>query len=118
MNIFPSTAILGESFMLTCIIPYSRHQIVTFEWFFGLNSSSLPSGVVVSNVTKRGSICISSLQFTSLLAFHIGLYTCQLGSDESVAATTTVTVEGVQHLASHDLYLIIFSHRRTHFSRR
>ena len=99
MNIFPSTAILGESFTLTCIIPNSTPQNVTFEWFFGLNNSSLPSGVVVSNVTKNFRFYIGSLQFTSLLGFHIGLYKCRLGSNENVAATTIVTVEGVQHLA-------------------
>ena len=64
----------------------------TFEWFFGPNNSSLPSGVTVSPVTKHGNTYNSTLQFSPLLVNHAGIYKCQLGGNRKLAANTTLTV--------------------------
>ena len=82
-----STGTAGETYSLTCsatlhprFIPFpSDVPSPTFEWFFGPNNSSLPSGVtpmatVLSNVTYT-----SSLQFSQLSQSHAGMYTCRLG---------------------------------------
>ena len=79
-----STGTAGETYSLTCsatlhprFIPFpSDVPSPTFEWFFGPNNSSLPSGVtpmatVLSNVTYT-----STLQFSQLSQSHAGMYTC------------------------------------------
>ena len=52
----------------------------TFEWLFGSNNSSLPSGVT-STATVLGSdnTYRSTLQFSQLSESHAGMYTCRLG---------------------------------------
>ena len=101
MNIFPSestTGTLGTSLTLTCladIVPNSiPTQDVTFEWFFGPSISSLPSGVVKSNMSRSDNTYTSTLQFSPLQLSHEGMYTCQLWGNERLVAKTTISVNG------------------------
>ena len=48
------------------------------EWFFGPENSSLPSDVVVSNMTNNSNYT-STLQFSPLYKNHAGTYTCRVG---------------------------------------
>ena len=109
---------VGEIFIVMCsadIILNSLPQSVTFEWFFGSTNSSLPPDVtVVSDVTKGGNpySITSTLQFSPLLAFHAGMYTCQLGGNERLAAKTTISVNGTSiglrgKLYTNDSYILI-----------
>ena len=61
----------------------------TVEWFFGPNSSPLPSGVV----TTPGSS--NTLQFSPLNQSHAGMYTCRLEGNARLAANKTLTVNGM-----------------------
>ena len=63
-----------------------------FKWFFGPTNTSLPSGVTVSNVTNNDNTYTSTLHFTPLKDCHEGMYTCQLGGNEILAANTNVTI--------------------------
>ena len=74
-------------------IPYPN-----FEWFFGSTNTSLPSGVMVSNVTNSGNTYTSTLQFSPLQESHVGMYTCQLGGNERLAANIEITVNGRPYL--------------------
>ena len=60
------------------------------EWFYGPENSSLPSDVVVSNVTNNGNNYTSALQFSPLRESHTGTYTCRVG----YAATSIVILPG------------------------
>jgi hypothetical protein len=66
----------------------------SFEWFFGTNNSSLPSGIFESSVSRSGNSYKSSLLFSPLNQSHAGMYTCQLGGNALLAAHTTLTVNG------------------------
>jgi hypothetical protein len=65
------------------------------EWFFGPENTSLPSDVVVSNVTivtlDNNSNYTSTLQFSPLYKRHTGIYTCRIGYS---AASTIILVGG------------------------
>ena len=83
----------GEtSFILECsatITPNSLPVNVpspTFEWFYNLTNTSLPSGVTASYVTNNGNTYISTLYFSPLQESHAGMYTCRLGGNERLAA--------------------------------
>ena len=84
----------GSNFSLVCsaniysLTVYGSPSIL--EWFFGPENSSLPSGVVVSNVTNSGNNYTSTLQFSPLLEAHTGIYTCQIGH----LATSTIIFAG------------------------
>ena len=104
MNISPSETIIetaGEIFNLSCSanISISPSQNVTFEWFFGPDNSTLPTGVIVSNVTNNSNTYTSTLQLSSLTQSHAGMYTCQIGGNERLAANATVSVN-TQSLAT------------------
>ena len=97
MSISPSETIIetvGEIFNLSCSanISISPSQNVTFEWFFGPDNSTLPTGVIVSNVTNNSNTYTSTLQLSSLTQSHAGTYTCRIGGNKRLAASTTVTV--------------------------
>ena len=100
VSISPSNATIrtAEEFLnLSCsadIILDSLSQDVTFEWFFGPNNSTLPTGVIVSNVTNNGNTYTSTLQLSSLTQSHTGTYTymCRIGGNKRLAASATVTV--------------------------
>ena len=65
----------------------------TFEWFFGPDNSSLPSGVTVLPVTNNGNTYNSTLWFSPLLIHHTGLYTCRLGGNNRLAASAMITTD-------------------------
>ena len=91
----PITGTAGETFTLECsadIMTQSDSPSPTYEWFFGLTNTSLPSGVTVSNVTNSSNIYTSTLQFSPLQESHAGVYTCRLGGNERLAISTVVTV--------------------------
>ena len=98
VSISPSNATIrtAEEFLnLSCsadIILDSLSQDVTFEWFFGPNNSTLPTGVTVSNVTNNSNTYTSTLQLSSLTQSHVGTYTCRIGGNKRLAASATVTV--------------------------
>ena len=66
----------------------------SFGWFFGPTNSSLPSGVIVSNVTNSGNTYTSTLQFSPLRESHAGMYTCRLGGNERLATNANIAVNG------------------------
>ena len=67
----------------------------TFEWFFGPNNSSLPSGVSSPETTFNDvDTYTSTLQFSPLSQSHAGMYTCRLGVGR-LQKSTTVTVNGM-----------------------
>ena len=97
---FNTTRIAGEiNFTLECsayikTLP-ENVPLPTFKWFFGPdNSSQLPSGVIVSNVTNISNTYTSTLEFSTLSEPHSGLYTCRLGGNERLAADINITVKG------------------------
>ena len=100
ISISATNGIAGETFTLECstdITPKPLPQKVPFpyfEWFFGPTNASLPSGVTVSDVTNSGNTYTSTLQFSPLLVSHAGMYTCHLGGNERLSASTTVNVNG------------------------
>ena len=84
-----SNGTAGETYSLTCsttlhpsFTPFpSDVPSPTFEWFFGPNSSSLPSGVTPMGTTFNNvNNYTSTLQFSTLSQpLHEGMYTCRLG---------------------------------------
>ena len=99
---FNATRVIVEKltgFMLNC----SAHIIIpspdcvpppSFKWFFN-SSEPLPLNVTVSNVTNNNNTYTSTLRFPALSeSAHTGLYTCRLGGNERLAASTNVTVKG------------------------
>ena len=91
---------LGEIFTLECSVDITPNPLPKavfspyFEWFFGLNNTSLPSGVTVSDVTNSGNAYISTLLFFPLQESHEGMYTCRLGGNERLAANSMIMVNG------------------------
>ena len=106
MTISPSgsNGTAGETYSLTCStslhpnsIPFpSGVPLPTFEWLFGPNNSSLPSGVTSPLGTTFNYVDIypSTLQFSSLSQSHAGMYTCRLGPGR-LANHAMVTVNGI-----------------------
>ena len=95
-----TTGCAGKIFTLECsadVTPIPLPQNVPlphFEWFFGPTNTSVPSGVTVSDVTNSGNTYTSTLQFSPLRESHTGTYTCQLGGNERLTATTYLDVNG------------------------
>ena len=90
----PTIKCAGEIFSLVCsadIYPLLINgSLSIFEWFF--DNTTVPSGVTVSNVMKRGNTTYTStLQFSPLLIIHSGMYTCRIGYK---TVNTTVFVMG------------------------
>ena len=94
-----NTAIAGTSFSLLCSATVETQDdspTPNFDWFFGPNNASLPSGVTpMATVMGNGNNYSSTLQFSPLQQSHAGMYTCRLGSNARLAVTTIVTVDGV-----------------------
>ena len=87
--------IAGMSISLQCSININLPQNVsspTFEWFFGPNNNSLPTGVMEPVMTSNGNNYTSTIHFSRLLPSHAGQYKCRLRGTERLAANTTVTV--------------------------
>ena len=89
VTIFPSdsTGTAGETYSLMCSTTLHSDSVPlpsdvpspAFEWFFGPNNSSLPSGVTPIATVENGNTYTSMLQFSPLSQSHAGMYTCRLG---------------------------------------
>ena len=95
-----STHTAGETHSLTCSTILNSDSIPlpsdvpspTFEWFFGPNNSSLPSGVTFPETTFNNvDTYTSMLQFSQLSESLAGMYTCRLGPGR-LANNAMVTV--------------------------
>ena len=91
-------AVAGTSFSLVCLATVQTQddsRIPNFDWFFGPNNASLPSGVTpMATVMGSGNTYSSTLQFSPLQQSHAGMYTCRLGSNARLAVSTMITVNG------------------------
>ena len=104
MTISPSgsTGTAGETYSLTCSTTLNSDSTPlpinvpspTFEWFFGPNNSSLPTGVTPMATVDNINTYTSTLQFSQLSESHEGMYTCQLGPGR-LANSAFVTVNGI-----------------------
>ncbi len=87
----------GANITLSCLFHLvSPTNVVPpqFKWFFGQeNSTMLPSGVTVSNVTENNKTYTSTLQFSPLNQSHAGMYTCRVGDNRRLAANVVITVK-------------------------
>ena len=86
--------IAGTNTQLQCFITIDLPDDVsppTFEWFFGPNNDSLPSGVADPVMINSSNNYTSTLRFSPLLPSHEGMYTCQLKGNERIAAMAIVT---------------------------
>ena len=92
---------VGENFNLQCSVDITPNPLPenvptpSFEWFFGSNNASLPSGVTVSPMTSSGDTYTSTLQFSLLQESHGGMYTCRLGGNPRLANNNTIIVSGM-----------------------
>ena len=114
MTISPSgsTGTAGETYSLTCSATLNSGSVPfpsdvpspTFEWLFGPNNSSLPSGVTSPETTFNNvDTYTSTLQFTSLSQSHAGMYICRLGTGR-LANNAMVTVNGM--LIKHFFFIV------------
>ena len=88
-----NTGIAGTSFSLVCsatVETLSDTPTPNFDWFFGPNNDSLPSGATPM-ATVMDKTYISTLQFSPLQESHAGMYTCRLGSNARLAVNAVVT---------------------------
>ena len=94
------TSTAGMNFTLECSAVITPNPLPftvpypSFEWFFGTNNFSLPSGISISSVSRSGNNYKSSLQFSPLNQSHAGMYTCRLGGNPLLAARTMLIVNG------------------------
>ena len=91
-----NTAIAGTSFSLVCSATVETQDdspTPNFDWFFGPNNASLPSGVTpIATVMGSGNTYSSTLQFSPLQQSHAGVYTCRLGSNARLAVSAMITM--------------------------
>ena len=115
MTISPSgfsTGTAGELFTLECsadILTQTDTPFPTFEWFFCLTNTSLPSGVTVSNVTNSGNTYTSTLQFSPLQGSHAGMYTCRLGGNERLAVNSMISKPKVELIVNEDILVAVIT---------
>ena len=89
-----NTGIAGTSFSLVCSATVETQPDTptpNFDWFFGPNNGSLPSGATPM-ATIMGNTYTSTLQFSPLQESHAGMYTCRLGSNARLAVNASVSV--------------------------
>ena len=89
-----NTGIAGTNFSLVCSATVETQNDTptpNFDWFFGTNNDSLPSGATPM-ATDMGNTYTSTLQFSPLQESHAGMYTCRLGSNARLAVNAMVTV--------------------------
>ena len=93
-----NTAIAGTSFSLVCSATVQTQDdspTPNFDWFFGPNNASLPSGVTpMATAMGSGNTYSSTLLFSPLQQSHAGMYTCRLGSNARLAVSAMITVNG------------------------
>ena len=91
-----NTGIAGTSFSLVCsatVETQTDTPTPNFDWFFGTNNDSLPSGAnPMATVNVMGNTYTSTLQFSTLQESHAGMYTCRLGSNARLAVNAMITV--------------------------
>ena len=101
-----STGTAGETYSLTCSTTLSSDSTPfpsdvpppTFEWYFGPDNSSLPSGVTSPETTfDNVDTYTSTLQFSPLSQSHAGMYTCRLGPGR-LANSAMVIVNGEYYI--------------------
>ena len=116
-----TTTTVGENFNLQCSVDITPNPLPenvptpSFEWFFGSNNASLPSGVTVSSVTSSGNTYTSTLQFSPLQESYAGMYTCRLGGNARLANNAMLTVNGMSKTAAFCVFHCQF-HRACFFS--
>lgn len=85
----------GDIFSLECSVnteSQANFPVPSFEWYFGPNDTSLPSSLTVSSTMTSDNTHSSTLTFFPLQEFHTGTYTCQIGDNESQAASAVIHV--------------------------
>ena len=91
-----NTAIAGTRFSLVCSATVQTQDdspTPNFDWFFGPNNASLPSGVTpMATVMGSGNTYSSTLLFSPLQQSHAGMYTCRLGSNARLAVNAMINV--------------------------
>ena len=91
-----NTGIAGTSFSLVCsatVETQTDTPTPNFDWFFGPNNDSLPSGATPAATVMGNNYSVTStLQFSPLQDSHAGMYTCRLGSNARLAVNAMVTV--------------------------
>ena len=96
-----TTRTVGENFNLQCSVDITPNPLPEnvptpiFEWFFGSDNVSLPSGVTASQLTSSGNTYTSTLQFSLLQESHGGMYTCRLGGNPRLANNNMIIVNGM-----------------------
>ena len=94
-----NTATAGTSFSLECsatVETQSDLPTPNFQWFYGTNNGSVPSGTtVVATVMGSGNTYTSILQFSPLQESHAGMYTCRLGGNARLANNAAINVNGM-----------------------
>ena len=103
VNIYSSgSGTAGKEFSLTCSATLTVKRdsqqssdipSMPFEWSFGPNNASLPSGVTPVAI-NNGDTYTSTLQFSPLRQSHAGIYTCRVGAGRLLMNSTMVTVNG------------------------
>ena len=87
MTISTSIGTTDEILILECSANIETHlELPTpaFEWFFGLrNSSIIVTDILMLDVMNNSNAHTSTLQVS-----RAGLYTCRLGGNERLAAST------------------------------
>ena len=64
-----------------------------FEWFYGPNGNpSLPPAVITSATMNISGNYTSILEFSPLLPFHAGQYTCRLGGNHRLQRTVNISI--------------------------
>ena len=125
MTITPSgsTGTAGETYSLTCSTTLNSDSVPfpsdvpspTFEWLFGPNNSSLPSGVTPMATVENGNTYTSMLQFSPLSQSHAGMYTCRLGPGR--LANSAMVIVNRKFLYGNifvSIHLVLFPSRSTH----
>ena len=94
-----NTGTAGTSFSLECsatVETQTDSPTPIFEWFYGTNNGSVPSGATpMATVIGSGNTYTSTLQFSPLQESHTGMYTCRLGGNARLANTITTAVNRV-----------------------
>ena len=92
----------GDIFFLRCtsyIALPPEASMPEFNWFVGQSNASLPAGVIVLPTTSDSNVHSSMLQFSPLQESHAGVYTCQIGNNQS--STILSVYPGKQDIAKH-----------------
>ena len=104
----------GEIFILECSIDISPYPLpqhipsLILDWFFGPTNTSLPPGVAVSDMESANYTHSRTLQFFPLLESHAGMYTCQLGNNNSLA--DSIIISTCIHIYPYDCSILYLNY--------